>query len=160
MGTRPPLVDEGAGMFVVAAGVEFAETTPDVDVHAGTSTSSHAEARILQNDVEPASAPPLEEVQVAGLEEVQVAGFWPKPLAKGADRHAEPGPGRNPEAQDKQADAIVPHIQYSELAVESDAMAVGSFKDVYKALWLGKNRTVALLVLRNTYQAALEDMEQ
>ena len=45
MGTRPPLVDEGAGIFVVAAGVEFAETTPDVDVHAGTSTSSHAEAR-------------------------------------------------------------------------------------------------------------------
>jgi len=56
-------------------------------------------------------------------------------------------------------DDTVPHIQYSELAVESDAMAVGSFKDVYKALWLGKNRTVALLVLRNTYQAALEDME-
>ena len=47
-------------------------------------------------------------------------------------------------------DGTVPHIQYSELAVESDAMAVGSFKDVYKALWLGKNRTVALLVLRNT----------
>jgi len=67
-GTRAPLVDVEC---VVTAGIEFAETTPDVDVHAGTSTSSHAEARILQNDAEPASAPPLEEVQVVG--------FWPKP---------------------------------------------------------------------------------
>ena len=56
-------------MFVVAAGVEFAETTPDVDVHAGTSTSSHAEARILQNDVEPASTskdrPSMTDLQTA-----------------------------------------------------------------------------------------------
>ena len=55
--TRPPLVDEGAGMVVVAHSINFAETTPDDDVHSGTITSSHAEACIL-NDVEPASVLP------------------------------------------------------------------------------------------------------
>jgi len=89
-----------------------------------------------------------------------VAGFWPKPLAKGADRHAEPGPGRNPEAQDKQADAIVPHIQYSELAVESDALASGSFKAMHKARWMKRDRDVALLIIRNSNTAALSDMER
>ena len=88
-----------------------------------------------------------------------MAGFWPTPLAKGADRHAEPGPGRNPEVQDKQADAIVPHIQYSELAVESDASASGSFKALRKAKWIKNARDVAVLVLRNSDQTSLSDME-
>ena len=51
-----------------------------------------------------------------------------------------------PAAQDKQADdAIVPHIQYSELAVESSPLAAGSFKSVYKARWMRRARVVALL---------------
>ena len=56
-------------------------------------------------------------------------------------------------------EATVPHIPYSELAVESTALAAGSFKSVYKARWEKKGRTVALLVLRHSNQAALSDME-
>ena len=88
-----------------------------------------------------------------------MAGSWPKPLAKGADRQAEPGPGRTPEVQIKQADAVVPHIQYSELAVESDALASGSFKAMHKARWMKNARDVAVLVLRNSDQTSLSDME-
>ncbi len=39
------------------------------------------------------------------------------------------------QAQDKEAEAAVPHIQYSELAIESNALAAGSFESVYKARW-------------------------
>jgi hypothetical protein len=61
--------------------------------------------------------------------------------------------------QDREAEATVPHIPYSDLAVESKALAAGSFKSVYKARWEKKGRNVALLVLRNSNQAALSDME-
>ena len=61
--------------------------------------------------------------------------------------------------QEREAEATVPHIPYSELAVESTALAAGSFKSVYKARWLKKGQNVALLVLRNSNQAALSDME-
>jgi hypothetical protein len=60
---------------------------------------------------------------------------------------------------EREAEATVPHIPYSELAVESTALAAGSFKSVYKARWEKKGRNVALLVLRNSNQAALSDME-
>jgi tRNA A-37 threonylcarbamoyl transferase component Bud32 len=61
--------------------------------------------------------------------------------------------------QDRDAEDTVPHIPYSELAVESNALAAGSFKTVYKARWEKKGRNVALLVLRNSNQAALSNME-
>jgi hypothetical protein len=61
--------------------------------------------------------------------------------------------------QEREAEATVPHVPYSELAVESTALAAGSFKSVYKARWEKKGRNVALLVLRNSNQAALSDME-
>jgi hypothetical protein len=56
-------------------------------------------ARELQHQVDPASAPPLEEVHVAGelLE----------PLAQDADQHAGPGQVQNNQAQDKDTEAIV-----------------------------------------------------
>jgi hypothetical protein len=63
------------------------------------------------------------------------------------------------QAQDNEAEATVPYIQYSELAVESNALAAGSFKSVYKARWEKKGRNVALLVLRHGNQAALSDMD-
>jgi len=61
--------------------------------------------------------------------------------------------------QEREAEATVPHIPYSELAVDANALAAGSFKSVYKARWEKKGRNVALLVLRNSNQAALLDME-
>jgi serine/threonine protein kinase len=61
--------------------------------------------------------------------------------------------------QEREAEATVPHIPYSELAVEGAALAAGSFKSVYKARWEKKGRNVALLVLRKSNQAALSDME-
>jgi hypothetical protein len=61
--------------------------------------------------------------------------------------------------QEREAEATVPHIPYSELAVEGAVLAAGSFKSVYKARWEKKGRNVALLVLRNSNQAALSDME-
>jgi tRNA A-37 threonylcarbamoyl transferase component Bud32 len=61
--------------------------------------------------------------------------------------------------QEREAEATVPHIPYSELAVDANALAAGSFKSVYKARWLKKRRDVALLVLRHSNQAALSDME-
>jgi len=74
MGTRPPQ-DEEAGMFVGTHGL---------------------------HDVEPASAPPLEEVHVAGVLLEQ--------LDRGADQHAEPDQGRKDESLDKKAEATVTHI--------------------------------------------------
>jgi tRNA A-37 threonylcarbamoyl transferase component Bud32 len=61
--------------------------------------------------------------------------------------------------QDKEAEATASHIQYSELAVESNALAAGSFKSVYKARWERKGRDVTLLVLRHSNQATLSDMD-
>jgi tRNA A-37 threonylcarbamoyl transferase component Bud32 len=61
--------------------------------------------------------------------------------------------------QEREAEATVPHIPYSELVVDANALAAGSFKSVYKARWLKKRRDVALLVLRHSNQAALSDME-
>jgi serine/threonine protein kinase len=67
--------------------------------------------------------------------------------------------GSTNQAHDKEAEATVPHIQYSELAVESNALAASSFKSVYKARWEKKGRNVALLVLCHSNQATLSDME-
>ncbi len=61
------------------------------------------------------------------------------------------------QAQDKGEG--VPHIQYSELAVENNVLAAGPFKAVYKARWKNKGRNVSLLVLRHSHQAALSDMD-
>ena len=61
--------------------------------------------------------------------------------------------------QERKAEATVPHIPYSELTVESNALTAGSFTSVYKARWLKKRRDVALLVLRHSNQAVLSDME-
>jgi serine/threonine protein kinase len=66
---------------------------------------------------------------------------------------------QNNQAQDQEVVDTVPHIPYSELAVDAIALAAGSFKSVYKARWLKKQRDVALLVLRHSNQAALSDME-
>ena len=62
-------------------------------------------------------------------------------------QQAGPGQVQTNQAHDKEAEATVPHIQYSELAVESNALAASSFKSVYKARWEKKGRNVALLVL-------------
>ena len=61
--------------------------------------ASLALARELKHDVDPASAPPLEEVQVAAelLE----------PLAQDADQHAGPGQVQNNQALDKDTEVIV-----------------------------------------------------
>ena len=64
--------------------------------------ASLALARELKHDVDPASAPPLEEVHVAAelLE----------PLARDPDQHAGPGQVQNNQAQDKDAEAIVEQV--------------------------------------------------
>jgi tRNA A-37 threonylcarbamoyl transferase component Bud32 len=59
----------------------------------------------------------------------------------------------------QEREATVPHIPYSELAVESNALTAGSFKSVYKARWEKKGLNVALLVLRHSNQATLSDMD-
>ena len=89
------------------------------------------------------------------LKKVQGSGKLREPLAQDAG----PGQVQTNQARDKEAEAVVPHIQYSELAVESNALAAGSFKSVYKARWKKKGRNVALLVLRHSNQAALSDMD-
>jgi tRNA A-37 threonylcarbamoyl transferase component Bud32 len=89
------------------------------------------------------------------LKKVQGSGKLREPLAQDAG----PGQVQTNQARDKEAEAVVPHIQYSELAVESNALAAGSFKSVYKARWEKKGRNVALLVLRHSNQAALSDMD-
>ena len=68
-------------------------------------------------------------------------------VAQDADQHAGPGQVQTNQAQDNEVEVIVPHIEYTELAVESNALAAGSFKAVYKARWEKKKRNVALLVL-------------
>jgi tRNA A-37 threonylcarbamoyl transferase component Bud32 len=68
----------------------------------------------------------------------------------------DPIPTAPPELNE---DVTVPHIQHSELAVENKALATGSFKSVYRARWMKKARDVAVLVLRNSDQAALSDMK-
>jgi tRNA A-37 threonylcarbamoyl transferase component Bud32 len=89
------------------------------------------------------------------LKKVQGSGKLREPLAQDAG----PGQVQTNQARDREAEAVVPHIQYSELAVESNALAAGSFKSVYKARWEKKGRNVALLVLRHSNQAALSDMD-
>ena len=74
-------------------------------------------------------------------------------------RAEEPGRWGVDAKEAARGDDTVPHIQYSELAVESKALAAGSFKSVYRARWMKKARDVALLVLRNSDRAALTDME-
>jgi hypothetical protein len=61
--------------------------------------------------------------------------------------------------QEREEEATVPHIEYLELAVESNDLAAGSFKSMYKARWEKKGRNVALLVLRHSNQATLSDMD-
>jgi tRNA A-37 threonylcarbamoyl transferase component Bud32 len=89
------------------------------------------------------------------LKQVQGSGKLREPLAQDAG----PGKVQTNQARDKEAEVVVPHIQYSELAVESNALAAGSFKSVYKARWEKNGRNVALLVLRHSNQAALSDMD-
>ena len=55
---------------------------------------------------------------------------------------------------------LVPHIQFSDLAVDDLPLTAGSYKSVYKAWWEKKDRHVALLVLRNSDNASLSDMEK
>ena len=54
---------------------------------------------------------------------------------------------------------LLPHIQFSDLAVDDRPLAAGSFKTVWKARWKQKNLIVALLVLRNSSSASLSDMQ-
>ena len=80
-------------------------------------------------------------------------------------RAEEPGRWGVDAKEAARGDDTVPHIQYSELDVESSPLAAGSFKSVYKARWVTKKkgqtkvRDVAVLVLRNSHQAALSDMK-
>ena len=99
------------------------------------------------DDLEVSSSPPLKKVPRSGE------------LRESLAQDAGPGQGQTNQAHAQEAEAAVPHIQYSELTVESNALAAGSFKSVYKARWENKGRNVALLVLRLSNQAALSDME-
>jgi len=58
----------------------------------------------------------------------------------------------------KQTDEV-PHIPFSELSIDEKHLASGSFKSVYKAKWVKRDRSVALLILRNSDRAAISDME-
>ena len=52
----------------------------------------------------------------------------------------------------------VPLIDYQDLSVDSHALSHGSFKTVYAAKWLSKDKDVAVLVLRNSLARA--EMQQ
>jgi len=52
----------------------------------------------------------------------------------------------------------VPLIAYHDLSVDSHALSHGSFKAVYRAKWLSKDKDVAVLVLRNAWARA--EMQQ
>ena len=55
---------------------------------------------------------------------------------------------------------MIPHITFAEVIMEAQPMAAGSYKTVYKAQWSGKNRSVAVLELRNTCDAPLTAIQQ
>jgi len=57
-------------------------------------------------------------------------------------------------------ESAIPHIAFTELSVEGQSMASGSFKSVYKALWLVKDRNVAMLELRNTRDASPSSLQK
>ena len=59
--------------------------------------------------------------------------------------------GRNEQVQ------AVPHIPFSKLTVDKKPLAFGSYKAMYNAYLNGKR--VALLILRNSDNASLSDME-
>jgi hypothetical protein len=141
---------------MTAVGAEAAEaggrhdTQIPAALEMGTLATSVNESLVF-DDLEVSSAPRLRKFPGAGESRAS--------LGQDADQHAGPGQVQINQAQDKEAEATVPHIQYSELAVESNALAAGSFKSVYKARWEKKGRNVALLVLRHSNQAALSDMD-
>ena len=56
--------------------------------------------------------------------------------------------------------SLIPHITFAEVIMEAQPMAAGSYKTVYKAQWSGKNRSVAVLELRNTCDAPLTAIQQ
>jgi len=58
----------------------------------------------------------------------------------------------------KQTDEV-PHILFSELSVAKKHLTSGSFKSVYKAKWVKRDRSVTLLILRNSDRAAISDKE-
>jgi serine/threonine protein kinase len=55
---------------------------------------------------------------------------------------------------------VIPHIAFAELSMDAHPIAAGSYKTVYKAEWSGKNRSVAVLELRNTRDAPLTAIQQ
>ena len=54
----------------------------------------------------------------------------------------------------------IPHIAMSELKVDAQSLASGSFKTVYRAYWSNAKRIVALLELRNTRNAPMSAMQE
>ena len=52
------------------------------------------------------------------------------------------------------------HIAFTELIVDAQPMAAGSYKTVYQAKWSGKDRSVAVLELRNTRDAPLTAIQE
>ena len=54
----------------------------------------------------------------------------------------------------------IPHIAMSELKVDAQSLASGSFKTVYRAYWSNAKRVVALLELRNTRNAPMSAMQE
>ncbi len=87
------------------------------------------------------------------------AGQLREQLAQDSDQYEGPGQVQTNQAPDNEVEVTVPHIEYTELAVESNALAAGSFKTVYKARWEKRGRNVALLVLRHSNQAVVSDMD-
>jgi len=61
------------------------------------------------------------------LGKFQGAGELREPVAQDADQHAGPGQVQTNQAQDNEVEVTVPHIEYTELALESNALASGSF---------------------------------
>ena len=111
--TRQSSAMAGAGVVAEAAGaglgdesltdeelaMQFLRQEEEEERRQREDEASLALARELKHDVDPASAPPLEEVQVAAelLE----------PLARDADQHAGPGQVQNNQALDKDTEVIV-----------------------------------------------------
>jgi hypothetical protein len=123
----------------------------------GTLATSVNESLVC-DDLEVSSAPCLVS-SAPCLEKFPGARELREQVAHNAVQHAGPGQVQTNQAQDKEVQVTVPHIEYKELAVESNALAAGSFKAVYKARWKKKGRNVALLVLRHCNQAALSDLD-
>jgi hypothetical protein len=124
-------------------------TTQTVFLDAAVSENiKEEEARRLREEEQ--KMKPREEVHVS-INPVQAVGSNYSPMEKhsgapaGEPNHVE----------------VVPHIPFSDLAVDNRPLAAGSFKTVYKAtlMWANKDRQVALLVLRQSDRAAVSDMK-